>query len=144
MLNYYLENESEQSSIHATLEEAVVTNERFDVEKIDNQWGEEQDRAMRFIYDSTTTLSELEDDLKKCRKNGKIKHKYRLCCHQIMKKGVEILDPVSHSTHKDCIDIVKDMKSVITRVEKEKIKFDKDDCIKNIDEYSKRLYKLIP
>ena len=71
---------------------------------------------MRFITESQTILSELEDDLQKCRKNGKIKHKYRLCCDQIMKKGVEILDPVSHSTHKDCIDIVKEMKSVIRRV----------------------------
>ena len=61
-----------------------------------------------------------------------------------MKKGGERLKPLNYSTHKDFIDLVKEMKSVITKSEKEKSKFDKDDCIKNIREFRQRLYQLDP
>ena len=114
------------------------------MEDIDDQWGEEQERARRFFMDSLSILSELEDYLQKCWRIGKVCHKYRLCCDQILKKGGERLKPLNYSTHKDFIDLVKEMKSVITKSEKEKSKFDKDDCIKNIRECRQSLYQLDP
>ena len=101
----------------------VVRDERCEVEDIDDQWGEEQERARRFFMEQWKSL-----------------------CDQILKKGGERLEPLNYSTHKDFIDLVKEMKSVITKSEKEKSKFDKDDCIKNIREleFRQRLYQFRP
>ena len=137
-------NTVDEQELTPTLEEAVVRDERCEVEDIDDQWGEEQERARRFFMDSLSMLSELEDYLQKCWRNGKVCHKYKLCCDQILKKGGERLEPLKYSTHKDFIDLVKEMKSVITKSEKEKSKFDKDDCIKNIREFRQSLYQLDP
>ena len=137
-----------------TLEEAVVREERCEVEDSEDQWGEtldgtpwgeEQERGTRFVADSLSILTDLENHLiYECRKNGKIRHKYRLSCDQILKKGGERLDPLNYSTHKDFIDLVKEIKLVITKSEKEKRKFDKDDCIKIIEEFRERLDQLDP
>ena len=59
-------------------------------------------------------------------------------------EGGERLDPLNYSTHRECIDLVKEMKSVITKSENEKRKFDKDDFIKNIGEFRERLDQLDP
>ena len=114
------------------------------MEDIDDKWGEEQERASRFVMDSLTILSELEDYVKHFWRNGKVRHKLRICCDQILKKGGERPDPLNYSTHRECIDLVKEMKSVITKSEKEKRKFDKDDFIKNIGEFRERLDQLDP
>ena len=89
-----------EQELTPTLDEAVFRDERFEVEDTDDQWGEEQERARRFFMDSLSILSELEDYTNQCWRSGKIRHKYRLCCDQILKKGGERLEPLKYSTHK--------------------------------------------
>ena len=75
----------------------------------------------------------MEEDIKKCRKNGKdIKEKFNLHCDQII-RDVE---------QQDCNDLANEMKSVLTKVEKEQRKFDKDDCLKTINEFRERFIVL--
>ena len=75
----------------------------------------------------------MEEDIKKCRKNGKdIKEKFNLHCDQII-RDVE---------KQDCNDLANEMKSVLKKAEKEQRKFGKDDCLKTINEFRERFIVL--
>ena len=135
---------SNTETIYERLDD-LKTNEDEDKEVAEVELDEKvvdedlRERAQIFIKRSLTTLENMEEDVKQCRKNGKdVREKYRFYCNQIIKDGSEELD-TNVDRHKNCMNIANEMKSVLENAEMEQRKFDKDDCLKTIDSYRTRL-----
>ena len=104
-----------------------------------------EESAQRFIKMSLEVLDKMEEDVKKCRKNGKdVKEKHKFYCDKILTEGSKVLSPQLYKRHQDCIDETNEIKEVLEKAEKEGTKFDKDDCLKTIVAFRKRLRSLDP
>ena len=89
---------SNTETIYERLDD-LKTNEDEDKEVAEVELDEKvvdedlRERAQIFIKRSLTTLENMEEDVKQCRKNGKdVREKYRFYCNQIIKDGSEELD----------------------------------------------------
>ena len=102
-----------------------------------------EESAQRFIKMSLEVLDKMEEDVKKCRKNGKdVKEKHKVYCDKIITEGSKVISPQFYKRHKDCIYEANEIRGVLEKAEKEGTKFDKDDCLKTIDAFRKRLRNL--
>ena len=108
--------------------ENLESNKNQEEVELDEKVVDEEDKST-----SLKILDVMEEDIKKCRKNGKdIKEKFNLHCDQII-RDVE---------QQDCNDLANEMKSVLKKAEKEQRKFGKDDCLKTINEFRERFIVL--
>ena len=100
-------------------------------------------RVQKFVEMSLNTLDEMERDIQKCRKNGKdVKEKHKFYSDKIISGGF-VLSPTLYKEHQHCINEANEIKNVLENAEKEGAKFDKDDCLKSIDESRKKLRNLM-
>ena len=100
-------------------------------------------RVQKFVEISLNTLDEMERDVQKCRKNGKdVKEKQKFYSDKIITGGF-VLSPTLYKEHQDCITEANEFKNVLENAEKEGAKFDKDDCLKSIDESRKKFRNLM-
>ena len=108
--------------------ENLESNKNQEEVELDEKVVDEDDRST-----TLKILDDMEEDIKKCRKNGKdVKEKFNLHCDQII-RDVE---------KQDCNDLANEMKSVLKKAEKEQRKFGKDDCLKTINEFRERFIVL--
>ena len=104
--------------------ENLESNKNQEEFELDEKVVVEDDRST-----SLKILDDMEEDIKKCRKNGKdVKEKFNLHCDQIIRDVKQ----------QDCNDLANEMKSVLSKVEKDQRKLDKDDCLKTINEFRER------